>query len=444
MAEESKVAKTTSVKSTEIAKKTNDWTKMMYKKAVESREAGMPVAWCMVGIQQELIEVFDIDAVYTENFAGVAAAKQQADALLEAAESDGYSNLICGYVRTGIGYSRMVKEAGGKVPEGAPRGGMADPTLLLACSMACDPRFKWYQSLARYQNTPYYFYDMVYPPIDQDHDDPLVRDHYINYSIKQLNDFAAFCSKHTGKKMDEAYLWEKIKIAEDVKRLWWECHEMRKAVPSPMPSGDMLSCMIPGMFYYCREESRDFYQEMHDELTERVKSGVGVVEDERYRLCWGAGLPPWHNMALFSYFEDKGGVFACETAYYPHEPYEVEVKTEDPIEYMVHRDYERAAIRWRNAQKGGSKDPTVQLLLDFIKDYNCDGMVMHGSKSCRATTIGQIYHKNKVQEHIKIPTLFIESDIVDARDYSKAHTEQKMDEFMDMVIEFKQTGAVSE
>ncbi len=106
---------------------------------------------------------------------------------------------------------------------------------------------------------------------------------------------------------------------------------------------------------------------------------------------------------------------------------------------MVNRDYERAAIRWRNAQKV-SKDPTVQLLLDFIEDYNCDGMVMHGSKSCRATTIGQIYHKNKVQEYVKIPTLFIESDIVDARDYSKAHTEQKMDEFMDMVIEYQRTG----
>jgi len=388
MAGNGKTTKTTAVKATQIARKANEWTKMMYQKAVESREAGRPVAWCMVGIQQEIIEAFGIDAVYTENYAAVAAAKQQADVLLEAAESDGYSNLICGYVRTGLGYSRLFKEGGGKVPKEAPRGGMADPTLLLACSMACDPRFKWYQSLARYQNTPYYFYDTVYPAIDQNMDDPDVREHYVNYTISQLRDFADFCAKHTGMKLDDAYLWEKVKMGENVHSLWWECHELRKAKPCPMPSGDMLSCIVPGMFYRCRPESRDFYQEMHDELTERVNNGIGVIEDERYRLCWGGGLPPWHNMGIFSYFEEKGGVFACETAYYPYQPYEVEVKTNDPIEYMAKRDYERLAIRWRKAQESGARDPHVQLLLDFINEYNCVGMVMHGSKSCRATTIG--------------------------------------------------------
>lgn len=441
MAEDTKTVKTTATKATEIAKRANEWTKMMYQKAAESTKAGKPVAWCMVGIEQEIMEAFDIDAVYTENYAAVAAAKQQADSLLEAAESDGYSNLICGYVRTGIGYSRLFKEEGGP-PKLAPRGGMADPSLLLACSMACDPRFKWYQSLARYQKTPYYFYDTVYPAQDQDRDDPMVRQHYINYTILQLRDFAAFCSKHTGKKLDDGYLWEKIRMGEAVHRLWWECHELRKAVPCPMPSGDMLSCIVPGMFYRCRPESREFYEEMHEELTTRVKNGIGVIEDERYRLCWGGGLPPWHNMGLFSYFEGKGGVFVCETAYYPYEPYEVDVKANDPMEYLARRDYERNAVRWRRAQKG-CKDMTAQLLLDFINDYKCVGMVMHGSKSCRATTVGQIYNKNVVQENVKIPTLFIESDIVDARDYSRAHTEQKIDEFMLMVDEYHRAGDVA-
>jgi benzoyl-CoA reductase/2-hydroxyglutaryl-CoA dehydratase subunit BcrC/BadD/HgdB len=316
---------------------------------------------------------------------------------------------------------------------------MADPTLLLSCSAICDPRFKWYQALARYQDTPYYFYDLLYPPADADRDDPQVRNHYTNYSISQLRDFADFCAKHTGRKLDEAYLWEKIKIGEETHRLWWECHELRKAVPCPMPTGDMLSCIAPGIFYRCQPEARDFYQEMHDELTHRVENGIGTIEDERYRLCWGRGLPPWHNMSLLTYFEDKGGVFTCESMYYPHQPYEVEVDTDDPIEYMALRDYERGAIRWRKARQG-CKDLDVQLLLDFIEDYQCVGMVMHGTKSCRAFTIGQIYFKNLLQEHTKVPTLFIESDMVDSRDYSRAHTEQKIDEFMEMVEQYKKSG----
>ena len=440
MADNGKAAITSAPKATEIAKKANDWTKMMYKKAEESRKAGDPVAWCMWGTQQEIVEAFGINTVFTENYAAVAAAKQQADALLEAAESDGFSNLICSYVRLGIGYSRLYKEQGNQPPKEAVRGGMAKPTMLLASSLACDPRYKWYQALARYQDTPYYFYDVVHPPIDQDRDDPQVREHYINYSISQLQDFAAFCSRHTGEKLDDEYLWEKIRTGEEVHRIWWECHELRKAIPCPMPTEDMMSCIVPGFFYSCREESRDFYAEMKEELTQRVEQGIGSIDDEKCRLVWGGGLPPWHTMGMFSYFADKGGLFVCEIAYYPFEPYEVEVKTGDPLEYLARRDYERATIRWRRAQQG-CKDPLVQVLLDFIKDYQGVGLVMHGSKSCRASTIGQIYNKNLIHESVKIPTLFLESDMVDTRDFSRAHTEQKIDEFMVMVEQFQRTGA---
>jgi benzoyl-CoA reductase/2-hydroxyglutaryl-CoA dehydratase subunit BcrC/BadD/HgdB len=85
----------------------------------------------------------------------------------------------------------------------------------------------------------------------------------------------------------------------------------------------------------------------------------------------------------------------------------------------------------------------VQVLLDFINDYKGVGMVMHGNKSCRASTIGQIYNKNLIHESVKIPTLFIESDMVDTRDFSRAHTEQKIDEFMVMVEQFARTGAAN-
>jgi benzoyl-CoA reductase/2-hydroxyglutaryl-CoA dehydratase subunit BcrC/BadD/HgdB len=440
MAGDGRANVTSAPKATEMAKKANDWTKMMYRKAEESRKAGKPVSWCMWGIQQDITAAFDIQNVFTENYAAVAAAKQQAEALLEAAESEGYSNLICGYVRVGIGYSRLYKEQGNKPPREAPRGGMAKPSMLLASSVLCDPRYKWYQALARYQDTPFYFYDVVRPPIDQDRDDPQVRKHYIDYSISQLRDFAAFCSKQTGVKLNEDYLWEKIKIGEEVHRLWWECHELRKAVPCPMPTSDMLSCIVPGFFYGCAEESREFYKEMKEELTQRVEQGMGAVEDEKYRLVWGGGVPPWHTMSLFTSFEEKGGVFVCEMTYYPFEPYEVEVKTNDPFEYLATRDYERDAIRWRKAQSG-CRDTYVQQLLDFINDYKCTGMVMHGTKSCRASTIGQIYNKNLIHEFVKVPTLFLESDMVDTRDFSRAHTEQKIDEFMVMVDEFHRNNS---
>jgi hypothetical protein len=34
----------------------------------------------------------------------------------------------------------------------------------------------------------------------------------------------------------------------------------------------------------------------------------------KYRLLWGSGLPPWHTMNIFNYFEGLGAVFVGETA----------------------------------------------------------------------------------------------------------------------------------
>jgi len=45
-----------------------------------------------------------------------------------------------------------------------------------------------------------------------------------------------------------------------------------------------------------------------------------VVENEKYRLLWGAGLPSWFALSDFQYFNDKGAVFPVETTYRCYEP----------------------------------------------------------------------------------------------------------------------------
>jgi benzoyl-CoA reductase/2-hydroxyglutaryl-CoA dehydratase subunit BcrC/BadD/HgdB len=60
-------------------------------------------------------------------------------------------------------------------------------------------------------------------------------------------------------------------------------------------------------------------------------------------------------------------------------------------------------------------------------------MVMHASKSCRATTIGERHFKNLVQEQVKIPTMIFEGDIVDMQFYSEAQTKDRIDAFLEML-----------
>ena len=73
----------------------------------------------------------------------------------------------------------------------------------------------------------------------------------------------------------------------------------------------------------------------------------------------------------------------------------------------------------------------IQRVLDFIRDYKIDAIVDHGSVSCRATTIGQIHQRNVLREHVKVPILYIETDIIDSRTFSEAHLKGQIDAFVE-------------
>src|SRR4030043_363343 len=96
--------KTTAIKSTQAAKEAYKVVKLMYSRAREAMDRGAPVAWVVVGaLAEEMLSTIDVVPIYTENYGAVCAAKRGAEPFLLAAESDGYSNVICGYVRTGLG-----------------------------------------------------------------------------------------------------------------------------------------------------------------------------------------------------------------------------------------------------------------------------------------------------------------------------------------------------
>ncbi len=162
-----------------------------------------------------------------------------------------------------------------------------------------------------------------------------------------------------------------------------------------------------------------------------------MIPDEKYRLLWGGGLPPWHHMDLLSYFENLGAVFVMETAYYPGTPFEPEATIDDPLEFLVNGWYHRAT-EMHNKARQECGHPQIQRILEFVREYQIDGIVMHGSRSCRATTIGQIFYKNVLLEQVTVPILFLESDIIDTRDYSEAQLKAQIDAFVETVAAAKE------
>ncbi len=429
---------TTSVKSTRTARKVREVVRTMNSRAHDAKAQGRPVAYCMAGsFFNEMLVAMDITPVWTENYAGLCAVTQDAGRFLQKAESDGYSNVVCGYARTGLGFDAMRNELG-MIPPDAPDGGMPEPDILLGSSSVCDPRFKWYQALGRYKNTPFHCHDVVIPPLNANLAE--AGPYYVAYQVEEFKHLIAFLEKHTGRKMDYAKLSHHLAIANETYMTWWKVDQLRRAVPSPMASEDHFVIFVPGLYRLGEQETLDFYRELYAEIKDRVDHKIGIISDEKYRLMWAGGLPPWHTMGmLFNDVKEMGAVFAIENAYFPFDPVDIPVGVENPLEHLAWRIFKGYTVYYEKARKNKS-NPTVERLLQLVKDYQIDGMVMHATISCRATTVGQIFLRNMINEHIKIPCLFLTSDIIDIRNFSEAEWMMQINGFMETIRTQKNSG----
>jgi benzoyl-CoA reductase/2-hydroxyglutaryl-CoA dehydratase subunit BcrC/BadD/HgdB len=219
-----------------------------------------------------------------------------------------------------------------------------------------------------------------------------------------------------------------------------------------MDTGDAMNTMVPIAFMMATQQCYDFYKDLYDELKYKIKNKIGVVSNEKYRLLWGGGLPSWFALNDFNYFWSKGAVFPVEVTYRLIEPIEALGIPEncDPLEHIAWR-FIKLFTRWHDqARKRPGSHPDVERLIQYIEDYTIDGIVMHEAFSCRSWHPGLIWQLNvlrkiykpipvlilskdgqKRDEYREIPSLILESDIVDISSYSEADTHNRIDTFIE-------------
>ncbi len=429
--------KTTSIKTTETGKLAYKFITGMYARALEAKETGAPIAWIMgsgSGVTEVLLHGMDVVPIYPENYGAACAAKRANIPLLDSCEAEGFSRFICGYARTCLGFARQVAEYGA-IPPDVPLRGMAKPTVLIGRSLLCDAGYKWFQSLGRYMDVPLFCIDYVCPAVGPDLDE--VTKYNIQYQAEELRACVSFLEKHLGRKMDMDKLSEIVATGEKTRGLWHECQELRKAIPCPMASQDMWACMVPGYWMPGYQETVEFYQKLYDELKYRVDNKMGAIANERYRMLF-AELPPWHTLELFDYLASLGAVCVIESYYY----YSMDIAPQipegvtDPIERLAWWSYQWWTRSYRRADKEAI-NYVVQEYLDWVRDYRCDGALIHDLISCRSATLRHVHTKNVLLKYAKIPSLTMEGDIVDARSWSEAEIKSRADAFVESMEHYK-------
>jgi benzoyl-CoA reductase/2-hydroxyglutaryl-CoA dehydratase subunit BcrC/BadD/HgdB len=433
MAEERKPRKT----ATEAAAKVPKMVRANLTENLKAKEEGKPVAYCfIVNAYDEILRAMDIVPAWVESYSGICAVKRDAGRFLEKAESENLSRSLCTYATCGLGFDIWRKELNGEMPPDAPWGGLSKPDLILGSGqMLCDPRYKWPQAAQHYmEDVPTYIGGFYWPPFDRNVDHREVEPYYVKYAVKELRGAIEFIERHTGRKMDWDKLEERVDWVDRTWNMFINAYELRKAIPTPMDTGDAMNTMVPLAFMLGTEEAYDFYRDLYDELKQKVEMKEGVAPEEKYRLLWGAGLPSWFALNDFQYFNSKGATFPVERTYREAELIDrLELpKAEDPLEHIARR-WIRYWTHWYGpARQRPDSLPEVERLIEYIRDYRIDGVVFHEAFSCRTWHAGILLQARVLKKvYGEIPILILEGDIVDISSYNEADTHHRIDAFIE-------------
>jgi benzoyl-CoA reductase/2-hydroxyglutaryl-CoA dehydratase subunit BcrC/BadD/HgdB len=387
-----------------------NYIKKHYEDAHRAKTEKRPVAWVTSTTPIEALLAMDIVPIWPENYASVCAARQVSVNLCERAEREGFSRDLCSYSRCVIGSMFGEKE-------NLPEGGLPKPDFLVTTTCACDTHLKWFQVASRLYKAPLFLLDVPYNISGADAQS-LEKTH-IEYYGSQLQELFSFLEKQTDTKLDMTKLRETLALSNQTSQLWMEIQDYRKAIPCPMDARDAFSAVF---FMLCVPGTRmavDFYTALCNEIRDRVKDKRGVVEDEKYRLIWD-NLPLWFNLKLFEFLNSLGAVVVAEV--FSH----TWAGSLDPS-----KPFESLARKYLPNMANSSIKRRVDIILSLTREFRANGVVLPTNWGCRMMSIGETIVRDEVYKKLRVPSLIIDTDSSDWRNYNEAQIKDRFETFFE-------------
>jgi benzoyl-CoA reductase/2-hydroxyglutaryl-CoA dehydratase subunit BcrC/BadD/HgdB len=387
-----------------------NYIKKHYEDAHRAKTEKRPVAWVTSTTPIEALLAMDIVPIWPENYASVCAARQVSVNLCERAEREGFSRDLCSYSRCVIGSMFGEKE-------NLPEGGLPKPDFLVTTTCACDTHLKWFQVASRLYKAPLFLLDVPYNISGADAQS-LEKTH-IEYYGSQLQELFSFLEKQTDTKLDMTKLRETLALSNQTSQLWMEIQDYRKAIPCPMDARDAFSAVF---FMLCVPGTRmavDFYTALCNEIRDRVKDKRGVVEDEKYRLIWD-NLPLWFNLKLFEFLNSLGAVVVAEV--FSH----TWAGSLDPS-----KPFESLARKYLPNMANSSIKRRVDIILSLTREFRANGVVLPTNWGCRMMSIGETIVRDEVYKKLMVPSLIIDTDSSDWRNYNEAQIKDRFETFFE-------------
>ncbi|HVC11211.1 MAG TPA: 2-hydroxyacyl-CoA dehydratase family protein [Burkholderiales bacterium] len=397
-----------------------DW----YTGLAQAPERGQHVANVFVmGNAVEILRTFDFQLVFPEINSLQTGVRKASEEYIRLSEDYGMSPDVCSYVKADVGL--ILKE------HEHPAGRIPKAHIAIASNM-CSTFIKWAEIWERLLKTPTFVLDLpgqraagwqVRPGDAQHAADS-------RWVEAQFRDLIEKCEKITGKRFDMDRL---AQVEERVNKMvfhWNNVMALNRVCPAP------YNAMLDGLTYIGimnvyrgAPEGVEFMRRLEEQLKAKVARGEGRVAQERFRLLF-SGTPCYVSMRrLVELFETWGGVFAYSDyltfAAGGMDAGELVYDTSRPLESL-------AEVTALAAQRGLSNQFFAhERLAQQIRDYDVDGIVFHGIKSCRFVSSGMADTRDYLNKRLNVPSLYIESDLIDPRYWSDAQIKNRVDAFFE-------------
>ena len=362
--------------------------------------------------------------------ASIAVDRKFAKQCMDAAESKGFARDLCAYMRLYWGAMHLNKYLfGGEYPK---------PDFIFQTQICCS-HAKWYQYVSSVEKVPAFFLDVNVGPYKD-----LTADR-LNYVVSQLHEGIEFVEKATGRKCDDELLIRAVKNEMRSTSVWADICTLNKAVPAPLDEKTMYSLYVLATLHKSSQWCADFFEELRDEVRDRVARGIAAVPNERCRIMSDAP-PPWGFLRLFRYLEEYGAVsvgslytFGLEGVWETKPdgswgartlPWEKGIEMNDRDTAL--RLYADWALSKPLFQPFYDAQIKTEMMKTVAREWKMDGVMLHLNRGCEGTSMGIMENKLGLAQ-TGIPIMTYEGNMGDEREFDEVRSMGRVDAFMEQL-----------
>ncbi len=349
---------------------------------------------------------------------------------MDAAESYGFARDLCSYMRIYWGGMHLDKYLfGGKFPK---------PDFIFQTQICCS-HSKWYQHVAVAEQVPQFYVDVgVGTYMD-------LTEARLDYVVGQLNEGIEFLEKSTGREFNDELFVKAVKNEMRSTSRWADICALNKVKPAPLDEKTMYSLYVLATLSKSSQWCADFYDELYEEVKDRVARGIAAVPNETMRMMSDT-QPPWSFLKIFRYLETYGAVsigslytFALEGIWEVKEdgtwggrtlPWNKGIEINDrQTALRLYADWNLSKPQWQHFY-----DPRIktEMMLRIVKEWQVDGVMLHLNRGCEGLSMGIMENRMGIAK-AGVPIMTYEGNMGDEREFDEVRTQARVDAFMEQL-----------